>query len=108
LESASASANRMFEHAGAVTNVRYTEAPAVSPSLTPVMAPGAADPDDVILLSVRAWDEDGKSIEKLAAQARERGWRVVLFASRQGLPESFPLDDLVDNHARSAGREEPR
>jgi hypothetical protein len=116
-ESASASANRMLDHAGAVINVSYAEqqsfaeeilnrAGGLSSVLPPLWRPELLTPDDVILLSVRAWDEDGKIIEKLAAQARERGWRVVLFASRQGLPESFPLDDLVDNHARSGASEE--
>jgi hypothetical protein len=116
-ESASASANRMLDHAGAVINVPYTEqksfaeeivnrAGGLSSVLSPLGRPELLTPNDVILLSVRAWDEDGKSIEKLAAHARERGWRVVLFASRQGLPESFPLDDLVDNHARSGASEE--
>ena len=116
-ETASASANRMLDHPGAVINVPYTEqqsfaeeilnrAGGLSSVLPPLWRPELLTPDDVILLSVRAWDEDGKSIEKLAKQARERGWRVVLFASRQGLPESFPVDDLVDNHARSGGGEE--
>jgi hypothetical protein len=116
-ESASASANRMLDHAGAVINIPYTEqksfaeeivnrAGGLSSVLSPLGRPELLTPNDVILLSVRAWDEDGKSIEKLAAHARERGWRVVLFASRQGLPESFPLDDLVDNHARSGASEE--
>ena len=116
-ETASASANRMLDHPGAVINVPYTEqqsfaeeilnrAGGLSSVLPPLWRPELLTPDDVILLSVRAWDEDGKSIEKLAKQARERGWRVVLFASRQGLPESFAVDDLVDNHARSGAGEE--
>ena len=107
----------MLDHAGAVINVPYAEqqsfaeeilnrAGGLSSVLPPLWRPELLTPDDVILLSVRAWDEDGQSIEKLAAQARERGWRVVLFASRQGLPESFPVDDLVDNHARSGASEE--
>ena len=89
-ESAAASADRVLDHAGAVINVPYTEqqsfaeeilnrAGGISSVLSPLERPELLTPNDVILLGVRAWDEDGKSIEKLAAQARERGWRVVLF-----------------------------
>src|SRR5436305_4704889 len=100
-ESASASANRILDHAGAVINVPYAEqqsfaeeilnrAGGLSSVLPPSWRPKLLTPDDVILLSVRAWDEDGKNIEKLATQANERGRRDVLFASRHGLPAAFP------------------
>lgn len=63
-----------------------------------------ATPHDVFLFSVRSWQFDGRRNMDELTQAKKRGWMVVLFASKAGLPEyvkALKVDYLIDNGART-------
>lgn len=68
-----------------------------------------ATASDIFLFSVRAWETDGiKNISEIE-NAIKRGWLVVLFASRAGMPpeaEKLKIDYLIDNGAVSGSEVE--
>lgn len=105
---AEAVAKRMVEHPKALINVPYGEqqtfaeeilnrAGGLANALPTVERPQMATPDDVALLSVRAWEVDGPKMLKLMEDFKKQGWMIVLFASKKGLPKGAQYDYLIDN-----------
>ena len=103
-----AAAKRIAEHPNALLNVPYGEqqtfaeeilnrAGGLANALPDVERPKLTTPDDIALLAVRAWDVDGARMVKLMADYKKRGWMIVLFASKAGLPEGAQFDYLLDN-----------
>src|SRR5690606_34445083 len=54
---------------------------------------------DVVLLSVRSWDEDEAELRTEATKYRERNCLVILFGSHEGQPAEPFWDFLIDNGA---------
>ena len=59
---------------------------------------------DILVYSVRSWANLGPSGAKFLAERRRRGWLVILFASKAGMPDDLDVDFLIDNGA-TTGRE---
>lgn len=99
-EAATASAERILEHQGALLHVPYSEETGLGDELSnragglAIAAPYAwrrkmVTENDVVLISVRAWDVDGQwAIEKLAEYKKD-GWMTTLIASRAGAPDNL-------------------
>ena len=116
---ADASALRILENPQALFHVPYTELTGLGDELTN-RAGGLANAlplasrrrhttdNDVVLLSVRAWDTDGDVMLEKLADYRERGWMVTLIASEQGRPEDLDVDFFIDNGAPSGDSEHGR
>jgi len=67
---------------------------------------GETTAHDVLLLGPRSWEEtDGYWLKKLP-ELKDKGWLIVLFASREGLPEGLPHDVLIENGAASGSGDE--
>ncbi|MFW6060596.1 MAG: hypothetical protein ACODAQ_10470, partial [Phycisphaeraceae bacterium] len=59
---------------------------------------------DVVLLSVRSWEEDEQTFREKIAEYHDKGWRITLIASRAGRPDDFdqwPIEHFIDNGAPS-------
>lgn len=117
--SAQISAERIMEKPAALLNVPYWEQPSVAEELLnragglalalPTIERAADATDrDVVLLSVRSWDQDGTNAVKLVNEYRKKGWFVNLFASRIGCPTNLVVDAFIDNGAPSPGKEQGR
>ena len=114
---ATVAADHILAHPGALIDVPYGEQPSfaeevlnraggLSNPLPNVERAGLVTPNDISLLSVRAWDEDGAKMIPLMQSARKRGWKIFLFASRAGMPKDVIYDHLIDNGATSGGKDE--
>ena len=62
--------------------------------------------NDVIVVGPRSWEKGADFLKKELPKARERGWMIVVFGSKQGLPEGLPVDLLIDNGARNGSEGE--
>ena len=117
--SAEASAARMQQNPAALINVPYWEQPSFAEELlnragglalalpTVERAEDATD-QDIVLLSVRSWEEDADKTAKLIKDYRDKKWLTVLFASAAGCPAAVKADFLVDNGASGPGKEHGR
>jgi uncharacterized phosphosugar-binding protein len=114
---ATAAATQILQHPGALIDVPYFEqqtfaeeilnrAGGLAQALPTVERPQMATPHDIILLSVRSWEQDGEKIGKLMREAHEKGWTIFLFASRAGMPPQLKADYLIDNGAAGGGQTE--
>jgi len=69
-----------------------------------------ATPNDVVLFSMRSWQmADREGLQKrlsLLKEYRKKGWMIVLFASKIGIPSDVEVDVLIDNGATSPGAEQ--
>jgi len=114
---ATAAADQILAHPGALISVPYGEQPSfaeevlnraggLSNPLPDVERANRVTPNDISLLSVRAWEADGAKIIPLIDSAHKRGWKVFLFASRAGMPKDVKPDYLIDNGATEGGKEQ--
>ncbi len=62
-------------------------------------------PDDVVLLSVRSWEESGEEVVAEIVRSREQGWLVTLIASSADKPDDVAPDFFIDNGAMDGGAE---
>ncbi len=110
LRSAAVVAERRANHPEALLNVPYGEQPAfaeellnraggLSEALPSVERRAMATPNDIVLFSVRSWETDGQHAVRNITDYRNRNWKVILFASSEGMPENLVVDYLIDNHA---------
>lgn len=76
--------------------------PAGASGMTP------ATTNDVVLLSVRSWENDGPRTRKTLAEARLQGKLTILFASHAGRPDDLACDFFIDNGAPSGAAEHGR
>ena len=104
IASAEASAARVLAHPGALIQVPYgvqlpfgEEMNSRAGGLVAVVDSARDNPHDIALVNVRAWEVDGPKMLKVLADCRQRGWLVILFASKQGLPKEAQYDHLIDN-----------
>jgi len=108
ITAAEAAAGRIVGHPNALINVPYGEqqtfaeeilnrAGGLANALPDVERSKLTTPDDIALLAVRAWAVDGPKMITLSNQYKARGNMVILFASRQGMPEGVQYDYLIDN-----------
>jgi len=116
---AQASAERIMAMPAALLNVPYWEQPSVGEELvnrsgglahvfpTEQRVADATD-HDVVLLSVRSWEQDSTNVMKVLQQYRAKKWFTTLIASRAGCPTNLPVDCFIDNGAPSGGREHGR
>ena len=63
-----------------------------------------ATPEDVLLFSVRSWEDNGADAIKRLTAYRSNHACIVLFASKAGMPDNVPCDYLVDNGAPDGSR----
>lgn len=116
---AAASAEQVIEHPQALVHVPYTELTGLGDELTnragglanalPLAARrDDATAEDVVLLSVRAWETDGDVMLEKLAEYRERGWRITLIASEAGRPDDLAVDHFIDNGAPTPAAEHGR
>jgi hypothetical protein len=110
---AEAAAKRAIEHPQALLHVPYTEltglgdelgnrAGGLANALPPEARRRHATPQDLVLLSVRAWETDGAEMLTKLATYRDQGWMTTLIASRAGAPDNLPelgATFFVDNGA---------
>jgi hypothetical protein len=68
-------------------------------------AQAAATPD-LFFYAVRSWEEDGAESRTRLAEAKERGYTVILLGSKQGMPDDLPHDFFLDNGARGGNADE--
>lgn len=61
-------------------------------------------PHDVVLLSVRSWEEGGEAVVREIEGYREKGWLITLIASAADKPEHVAADFLIDNGAPDGGQ----
>ena len=62
--------------------------------------------NDVIVVGPRSWEKGAAFLQKELPKAREQGWLIVVFGSKQGLPDGLPVDFLIDNGAAGGGEDE--
>jgi hypothetical protein len=62
--------------------------------------------NDVIVVAPRSWEKGGAFLQQELPKAREQGWLIVVFGSKQGMPEGLPVDLLIDNGAAGGGEDE--
>jgi len=116
---AQASAERIMEVPAALLNVPYWEQPSVGEELVDRSGglahvfPTAeriadATEHDVVLLSVRSWEQDGTNVMERLKKYRDSKWFTTLIASRAECPADLPVDCFIDNGAPSGGREHGR
>ena len=116
---AQASATRIMEQPTALLNVPYWEQPGVgeelvnrSGGLANVLPTSDRTTDatdrDVVLLSVRSWENDGTNVVQWLKTYRAKKWYTTLIASRAGCPPNLKADCFIDNGAPSGGKEHGR
>jgi len=67
---------------------------------------GQVTPDDVLLVGPRSWEKGAEFWRTKLPAFEEQGWLIIVFASRNGVPENLPYDVLIDNGAPTGGYEE--
>ena len=115
IAAAEAAAQRAVEHPGCLIQVPYdiqwsfaeeiiNRSGGLANALQPEKRPNEQTPYDVCLLGVRSWEVDGARMQLLAKDLRQRGWLVVMFASKAGAPDDLQVDYLIDNGAPRGGQ----
>jgi len=114
IKAAEATAERMVDKPDTLLNVPYSTQPAFAEEILN-RSGGLANTlpsldrrreitdHDVLLYSVRSWEKDVAKTVKVLTDARAKGWLIVLFASRAGMPKGIEVDYLMDNGARGGG-----
>jgi len=116
-KAATAAADHIVKYPKALIDVPYGEQQAfaeevlnraggLSQTLPTIERPQMATPNDITMLSVRSWEQDGEKIGKLIANANTKGWKIFLFASRAGAPADLKVDYLIENGALTGGQAE--
>jgi len=62
--------------------------------------------NDVFVVAPRSWEKGGDYLKKELPKAREKGWLIVVFGSKQGMPDGLPVDFLIDNGADGGNEDE--
>lgn len=117
VKAAEAAASRIVKHPKALINVPYAEQQSfaeemvnrsggLANALPSADRPKLTTQDDVFLVSLRSWEKDYHGMLPLLRNAREKGWLIILFASKQGAPSDLDVDYLVDNGAESGSDNE--
>jgi len=66
----------------------------------------ARSANDVIVVGPRSWEKGAAFLRTELPKSRERGWMIVVFGSKAGVPEGLPFDFLIDNGAQTGGENE--
>ncbi|HPP08858.1 MAG TPA: hypothetical protein PK303_07045 [bacterium] len=56
---------------------------------------------DIVILSVRSWETDSETVITKIEEYKERKWKVIVFGSKNGMPEKLKCDYFIDNGAPS-------
>lgn len=62
--------------------------------------------NDIVVFSVRSWEKNGQVARDYLRECREKGWMILLFASRAGRPEDLEVDFFIDNGASTGGEQD--
>jgi len=63
--------------------------------------------NDVFIIGPRSWEVGGdEPMKEMLADARKRGWMIIIFGSKHGTPAVVPFDFLIDNGAKGGSEEE--
>ncbi len=118
LASTQAAATRVLDHPNACLNVPYglqstfaeeilNRAGGLANALPPEERPKLTTPNDILLVSVRAWSTDEPNARKMIENGKKQGWLIVLFAPKAGLPKDLTPDYLIDNGGSAASDDQP-
>ncbi|MCE9592254.1 MAG: hypothetical protein K8S99_17245 [Planctomycetes bacterium] len=72
----------------------------------PEERPKFMTPQDVLLLSVRSWEEDAEKARQMIKLYGSNGSYNIVFGSRAGIPPDIKVDAIIDNGAPTGGKEE--
>jgi len=107
-KAADAAADRIAAHPDALLTVPYApqqsfaeeilnRSGGLAGALPVEERPREATDHDVFLFSVRSWEANADQAAPIVRQAHEKGWLVVLFASRAEMPDGVAADYVIDN-----------
>lgn len=113
IEAAEAAAARKIKNPEALLNLTYHRQPSfaeellnrsggLAGALPSEERPALVTDNDIVVFSVRSWEKNGEAAAAYLRECREKGWMIILFASRAGRPADLDVDYLIDNGARSA------
>ena len=116
-KASNAAAKRVTAHPEALINVPYGKQPSfaeevlnrsggLANALPSLERRKQLTPHDIMLVSVRSWEQDRDKMLPVFEDARKQGWLIVLFASRAGAPKDLDVDCLIDNGAETGGADE--
>ncbi|HON05650.1 MAG TPA: hypothetical protein P5065_06610 [Candidatus Ratteibacteria bacterium] len=82
----------MINRAGGLSNIYPSESPDRVRFVTD---------HDIVLYSVRSWETDAETAIKRLNEYKEKNWKVILIASKKGMPSKLKYDFFIDNGAPS-------
>ncbi len=82
----------MINRAGGLSNIYPSESPDRVRFVTD---------HDIVLYSVRSWETDAETAIKRLNEYKGKNWKVILIASKKGMPSKLKYDFFIDNGAPS-------
>jgi len=82
----------MINRAGGLSNIYPSESPDRVRFVTD---------HDIVLYSVRSWETDAETAIKRLNEYKEKNWKIILIASKKGMPSKLKYDFFIDNGAPS-------
>lgn len=116
IEAAEAAAARKVAHPDALLNITYrrqssfaeellNRSGGLAGALPSEERSALVTEHDIVVFSVRSWEENGEAALEYLRECRENGWMIILFASSAGKPDALDVDFFIDNGARGEGEE---
>ncbi|MHB9109960.1 MAG: hypothetical protein ACYDCO_23150 [Armatimonadota bacterium] len=87
----------MLNRAGGLAHAFCTEA-----------RPTLATAHDIVVLSVRSWEQETETILKRVTEYKKQGWTVTIIGSKAGKPADLGADFFIDNGAPSEKADQGR
>jgi len=82
----------MINRAGGLSNIYPSESPDRVRFVTD---------HDIVMYSVRSWETDAETAIKRLNEYKGKNWKVILIASKKGMPSKLKYDFFIDNGAPS-------